>query len=56
MYSMSGSLALSYNPASMKKSLMLLLVNSALCISVYSQEVFAVDSINRTLTPVGSRY
>ncbi|MBK8311013.1 MAG: hypothetical protein IPL04_09090 [Chitinophagaceae bacterium] len=40
----------------MKKSLMLLLVNSALCISVYSQEVFAVDSINRTLTPVGSRY
>jgi len=53
---MSGSLALYYNPAFMKKLLMLLLVNSAICISLYSQEVFAVDSINRTLTPVGSRY
>ena len=56
MYSMSFFIALYYNRASMKKSLTLLLFSGVISLSSYSQEVFAVDSINRTLTPVGSRY
>ncbi|MEO5946512.1 MAG: PQQ-dependent sugar dehydrogenase [Chitinophagaceae bacterium] len=40
----------------MKKTIVFLLVSCIISGFLYGQEVFAVDSINRTLTPVGSRY
>lgn len=39
----------------MKYSIILIFLISVATQSLHSQEVFAVDSINRTLTPAGSR-
>ncbi len=40
----------------MKKPLFVAIILTALFHDSFSQEVFSVDSINRTLTPVGQRY